>query len=150
MTASNQAPPEPMLPIACDPYAIPPNEREIWIAKGVEFYAAVSECRELTDGYALWLDPRDLMLAAEYVSRDRLCCAFLRWEIVVEPGGGALWLNLRGPEGTQQFLKHAFEATALLPENVARAAGLTVSKRRPANFEVAGEIARVLDTRAKR
>lgn len=150
MTAPNQVPPDPMLPFACDAYAIPPNEREIWMAKGVEFYTAVRECRELTDGYTLRLDPCDLILAAEYVSRDRLCCAFLRWEIVVEPGGGALWLNLRGPESTQQFLKHAFEATALLPENVARAAGLTVSKRRPANFEGAAEIAHTLDTRAKR
>ncbi len=147
MTASNQTAPDPPLPIACDPHAIPANEREIWIAKGVEFYAAVRECRELADGYALRLDPRDLILTAEYVSRDRLCCAFLEWEIVIEPGAGALWLHLRGPTGTRQFLKHAFEGTALLPEKVARSAGFTVSERRPVDFESAAEIARKLENR---
>ena len=145
MTTSNPTPSEPDLPIACDPYAIPQEERELWMAKGALFYAAVKECRELPDGYGLRLDPRDLLLAAEYVSRDRLCCAFLAWEIVLEPGGGALWLNMRGPEGTRQFLRHAFEVTALLPESVARAVGLDLSERRPLNFESAAQIARELD-----
>jgi len=147
MTVSNQAQPDPTLPIACDPHAIPADEREVWMAKGVEFYAAVVECRELSDGYALRLEPHHLILTAEYVSRDRLCCAFLAWEIIVEPASRALWLNLRGPEGTRRFLRHAFEVTALLPESVARAAGLTVSERPLVNFESAAEIARTLDDR---
>lgn len=153
MTSSNAAPPAQTLPIACDAYAIPTSERDIWIAKGIEFYAAVEECHELSDGYALRLDARHLILAAEYVSRDRLCCAFLAWEFVVEPGStpdsGVLWLKLRGPEGTRQFLKHAFEVTALLPEHVATAAGLTSSERRPVNFEGVAAIAHELAPRAK-
>ena len=31
MNDSNQVPPDPTLPIACDPYAIPQDERGLWL-----------------------------------------------------------------------------------------------------------------------
>jgi hypothetical protein len=41
---------------------------------------------------------------ARFISKERRCCPFLRFEIVIMPGGGPLWLEMTGPEGTRQFL----------------------------------------------
>ena len=41
---------------------------------------------------------------ATTVDAERQCCRFLRFEIVVEPDGGAVRLSLNGPPGTREFL----------------------------------------------
>ena len=144
MTRSKRDAPETTLPIACNVDRIPADERDVWLATASQFYQAVTECREESDGYALRVAAHDLRLTAEYVHRDRWCCAFLSWEIVVEPGGGPVWLRLRGPEGTKQFLKQAFEMTALLPTSVAHAAGFATAERAPVELASAAEFAKKL------
>src|SRR5262245_28525639 len=93
--------------IACNPNAVPVEERERWMEVGQQFYTAVEEIRELPDGYELRVpgDAAMLLVAAEYVSRDRLCCAFLRWSLVVEPNSGPLWLQMTGGEGVKAYLR---------------------------------------------
>lgn len=39
------------------------------------------------------------------VQRERQCCAFLDFRLEVSPGGGALMLDVTGPEGTGQLLE---------------------------------------------
>jgi len=112
------------LPVACQPSAVPAAERTRWLELGKQTYAAVEAVHELPDGYALRFTPDRLPLVAEYVSRDRHCCAFVRWELVVEQAAGPLWLKLRGPLGTKAFVRAALETTALLRPEVASAAGL--------------------------
>ena len=82
-----------------------------------------------------------LQLVAEYVSRDRLCCAFLQWEIIVTQAGGPIWLYLRGPEGTKDFLRRAMEESTLLPVRVAKAAGFSTSEREAVGLENVAEFA---------
>jgi len=122
---------EATLPIVCEPQSIPPHERETWLRTARETYAAVEAVHELPDGYALRLDPSRLVLVAEYVSLDRLCCKYVRWSILVEEGGGPLWLSIRGPEGTKTMSRQTFEQTDLLPIAVAQAAGFATSSRTP-------------------
>lgn len=129
------------LPIACQPTAVPEAQRERWMDLGKLTYAAVEAVRELEDGYALRLPSDRILLLAEYVSLDRLCCAALRWEIIVTQAGGPLWLKLRGPGGAKAFLAAAMQATTLLPVEVARAAGLGLSERAAFDLDNVTELA---------
>ncbi len=45
------------------------------------------------------------MLAAEFITRERLCCPFFRFELALEPGSEALALRLTGPEGVREFIR---------------------------------------------
>lgn len=118
-------------PVACTPELIPAAQRERWIELGIRLYAAVEELRELPNGYACRFpsDAAMLLLAAEYMSLDRQCCRFLRWELCTEPNLGPAWLRITGPEGAKQVLTQAFEHVALVREPVLRAAGLEPKAR---------------------
>jgi len=131
------------LPVACEPHAIPESEREPWLAAAKATYAAVDAVRELPDGYALRLDPHRLVLVAEYISRDRLCCRFVRWSIVVEQSGGPLWLSIRGPEGTKSMIRQTIEQTDLLPIAVAQAAGFATSSRTSIDRDTVARMAKL-------
>ena len=50
--------------IACNPHAVPAEQRERWMIVGTQLYATVQEVQELSDGYAFRLptDPEMLLL----------------------------------------------------------------------------------------
>ncbi len=112
--------------IACDPTAIPADQRDRWAETGKQVYAAVQEVQELPDGYQFRLpaDSAVLIKVAEYIMNERLCCAFLRFTVEVEPNRGPFWLRLTGDTGVKEYLRSAFETNVLLNEHVAAAAGL--------------------------
>jgi hypothetical protein len=68
----------------------------------------VSDQVEVPDGVALRFDPTDGLLErlASVIERERRCCAFLRFRVTVEPGGGPIWMEITGPPGTREFLLH--------------------------------------------
>ena len=41
---------------------------------------------------------------------EKGCCAFLNFHIALTPGGGALTLDVTGPEGTEEFLESLLDA----------------------------------------
>jgi len=41
---------------------------------------------------------------ASVIEAERRCCRFLRFRLTLEPDGSLLWLEVTGPEGTQNFL----------------------------------------------
>lgn len=94
-------------PIACDMSAIEPGLRAQHVTTGEQVFRAVSEIRELPDGYAFRLssDSDTLLKTAEFVSLERLCCPFLGFALEVEPEGGAVWLRLTGREGVKAFIR---------------------------------------------
>jgi hypothetical protein len=65
------------------------------------------ELRELPDGYALRLpaESETVRDVAEYITLERLCCPFFRFDMEVEQEGGPLWLRLTGREGVKEFTK---------------------------------------------
>ncbi len=69
--------------------------------------ADVKEVRELDDGYAFRhsSEPDVLLLLAEFVALERLCCPFLGFEIELEPGGGPLWIRMTGEKGAKGVLQ---------------------------------------------
>ncbi len=112
--------------IACDPSAIPTEEREQWIDAGKQIYAAVQEIHELPDGYQFRLpaDPALLLKVADYITTERLCCPFWRFTLEVEPDGGPFWLSLTGGAGVKKYLRSALETSDLIDERVTTKAGL--------------------------
>jgi len=61
------------------------------------------EARWLPDGVALRFAAGPDRLAA-FIELERQCCAFLRFRLTIESGGGPVWLELTGPPGTGEFL----------------------------------------------
>ena len=49
--------------------------------------------------------------AAAVIDAERRCCRFLRFVLIVEPDDGPLWLELTGPEGTEDFLSALLNTT---------------------------------------
>ena len=47
---------------------------------------------------------------ADYIAFESRCCAFLRFEMIVESRSELATLRLTGPEGTREFVGHWFEA----------------------------------------
>lgn len=117
------------LPIVCDPNALTTEQSERWMIVGKQMYQAIQEVRELPNGYGFRLpsDSATLMLIAEDLSMERLCCPFLHFTLEITPAGGPLWLSFTGGEGVKEFLRFSFEEANLLDEAVARAAGFNVS-----------------------
>ena len=41
---------------------------------------------------------------AKVIAAEHVCCAFLQFDLRVEPGNGAILLDVTGPDGTEEFL----------------------------------------------
>lgn len=92
--------------LACDMTAIPEGERERHGRVARSLLAAVDGVEEEPDGYRLRLpaDGETIRKAADFVSRERLCCRFLDFTLRVEADGGHLWLGLAGRPGVKDYL----------------------------------------------
>ena len=137
-------------PIACVPQALTAGQRARWLELGAKLYPAVQEVRELPDGYGLRLpnDAETLMLAAEDLSLERLCCPFFRLTLEIEPNEGPLWFGLTGREGVKEFLRLSFESASLIPEYVARAAGFNIANRADIDSEASSlEVVELINDR---
>jgi hypothetical protein len=117
--------------IACNPNALTPEQQELWLEVGTQLYAAVQEVQELPDGYAFRLPSTSemLLLVAEDLNFERLCCPFIHFTLDIAPNGAPFWLRFTGGEGVKEFLRMSFEMSNLLNEQVAQAAGLSIAAR---------------------
>ena len=50
-----------------------------------------------------------LSFIAQTIDAERQCCRFLRFQVMVEPDGGPVWLDLTGPPGAREFLAQMIE-----------------------------------------
>ncbi len=101
-------------PLACDMSAIEPALREQHINRAKELFRVMTDIRELPDGYAFCFPDEEhvLVMLAEFISLEKLCCPFLGFVIEVEPEGGPLCLRLMGREGVKAFIRE--EVSGLL------------------------------------
>jgi len=105
----------PELPVACA--LSPPALRERREGALRALRAQAEEIREIRGGYSLRFPAGDALLddLVKVIQMERKCCAFLRFSLVVTPGEGPIWLELTGPEGTQELLTDILEISALTP-----------------------------------
>lgn len=100
---------ETSLPIACSLTDAELQERSRLVLQKVG--GAVAEVRELADGYAYRLPSGAEWIKelAHLIQLERECCLFLRFQLIVEPDNGPIWLELTGPQGTKEFLMATFK-----------------------------------------
>ena len=68
--------------------------------------AAITERRELADGYAFNLGAAfPLADLAEWISLERRCCPFFGFTVEAKPGEDDLWLHLTGGGGVKAFIQ---------------------------------------------
>ncbi len=93
-----------ILPIACTLTPGQINGCRDHLIPGLFKRAASTEV--LSDGYRLTFAPATATLHAivDTLDRERQCCQFLRFQLTIEPAGGAVVLDLTGPDGTREFL----------------------------------------------
>lgn len=96
--------------LACELNAIDPAGRERHTEVLAQLRPAIEQVEPLPDGYGLRLpaDDRVLMLAAEFITRERRCCPFFQFTLDVTPDGGPVWLRLTGREGVKDFIQSEF------------------------------------------
>lgn len=98
------------LPIACTLSAEELRTGRDGLLPGL--IATASECHLAGDALSLRFEAQGgvLQRVADVIERERQCCAFLRFELVVPPVGGPIRVEVSGPPGTAELL------TALLRE----------------------------------
>jgi hypothetical protein len=95
---------QPEEPIACTLSSEDQRRRRDEIASLIA--GASPESRRLSDGYALRF-PGDEIWASRllaFIVGERACCPFFTFELIFEPRQGQIWLHLRGPAGTPDFV----------------------------------------------
>lgn len=94
------------LPIVCNLNALTPGDRERHGEVMKRLPSLVLERREEPDGFAFRVDPENsgIMTVAEFITRERVCCPFLDFEVKVLSEGGEVWFSLTGGEGVKEFL----------------------------------------------
>jgi len=93
------------IPLACDLAAIPAAERPRHEQVTRHLVAAATEIRESGEGWSLALPADEHDAIAEFVARERLCCPFLKFVVVVPPERGPIELRLSGPAGAKELIR---------------------------------------------
>jgi hypothetical protein len=97
--------------------ALPTYEQERHHGVVNELFGSIEAIRELDDGYAFRLppDPRFAQVASEFISRERLCCPFFKFEI--DTTSQDTWLRLTGPQGVKPFIVEEFGLQKRVAQN---------------------------------
>lgn len=86
-------------PLACVPNAVPADQQEYWVKElAPKLYGSVQEIKELPNGWA-WRLPSTseiLLLVAQDLNVERLCCPFVNYTLEIEPDQGPFWLRMTG------------------------------------------------------
>jgi hypothetical protein len=100
----------PDLPVAC---TLSP-EQLVGRQQGLlaELLRRADTHEELTNGHRWSFAATDDVFAMilRMVEAERRCCRFLRFQIIVEPDGGPVSVELTGPPGTREFLAALLES----------------------------------------
>ena len=98
------------IPLACDMGVFTPSQREAHIQTTTELVQAIQGVQEVENGYE-FIFPNEtefISQIAEFISKERLCCPFLKFSLIVDSNRKPISLSLTGPLGTQEFLRAEF------------------------------------------
>lgn len=93
---------KPDVPVACTLTAEELRERRTGLLQKAG--QAIEETLDREGGYAYRFPAEMFEELAQIVTLERRCCAFIRFTLTVEPGGGPVWLEMSGPPESQGFL----------------------------------------------
>lgn len=102
-----ERPPPIIAAFVCNMNALNAEDRQRHEAVFGQLRASLIELAELPNGFAFHLPPDQthILLTAEFITRERLCCPFLTFALHLEPEGRPMALHLTGPEGVKPFLR---------------------------------------------
>ena len=94
-------------PIACSLTAMTKEQRRRHTHLREQMQKGMKEVKELPDGIAFRFvaDAKTIVNLAEFISLERLCCPFFKFELAVDGGDSPAWLRLTGGPGVKEFLK---------------------------------------------
>src|SRR5260370_2813028 len=97
-------------PLACDLTAISASDRQCYNELRCVLAASVIGKRDLPDGLAIQVDVERIALPqlAEWISFERKCCPFFKFEIDLAPESGPVWVSMTGRAGVKEFIREAF------------------------------------------
>ena len=97
-------------PFICDLAAMTAEQRTRYHALGRQLRPGVLEFKELPNGYAARfpLQAEMLLLVAEFITLERLCCPFFTLGLEVEKERWPLWLKITGRRGIKPFIRAEF------------------------------------------
>jgi len=98
---------------ACERQALNAEQQERHQALMGQLRSAVEEIRELPAGYefASPAETSTILAAAEFISLERQCCPFLKFELEVSSDGPIL-LRLTGGKGVKELLREVLSDSA--------------------------------------
>ena len=98
-------------PIACNLLGLNKAQLKRQHELHQQLFSHKLEIRELSDGYAIGLPSttENIMSVAEFISLERICCSFFRFELEAGKLEDPLWFRITGGEGVKEFLKSQFD-----------------------------------------
>ena len=98
--------PQTESPLVCNLNAMNAEQRDRHQTVAEVLLTSAQEITELPNGYALHYpsDSTTILLAAEFMTLERLCCPFLDFALKIDREGGPLSLQLTGREGVKELL----------------------------------------------
>lgn len=93
-------------PIACNLKALTIGQRKQLQQIGEHVIAAITEARELKDGYALRIDPAKASVTdvAQWLDLWRRCCPFYEFRIDYHAADAVVWLSVEGRPGVKEYV----------------------------------------------
>jgi hypothetical protein len=87
-----------------------PAQHESHIQNTMELIESVQHVQEVENGYELSFPNETVSITriAEFISKEQLCCPFLKFTLDVFSNSEPVSLTLTGPIGTQEFLRAEF------------------------------------------
>lgn len=70
-----------------------------------QLVSSASEMRESGEGFSFHLPADQYNIVAQFVARERLCCPFLKFVVVVPAERGVIELRISGPVGAKAFIR---------------------------------------------
>lgn len=101
--------------LACDPQAIPAEERAAHLDRTRRLFATAQDCVALSAGYVFRFEVDQLGEVVRFVEHERRCCPFLSFTLELEGHDESLWLRLIGPAGTRELLEEVVSASCQAP-----------------------------------
>src|SRR5215472_1195540 len=93
-------------PIACNLKALTAQQRKQLEQLGEHVISAITDSRELKDGYAFLIDPTkaSLMDVAHWLDVWRRCCPFYEFQIDLPSADCSVWLSVKGRPGVKEYI----------------------------------------------
>ena len=97
---------ETLPPIACNLKGLTAEQRKDLDKFSDHVVSAITDSRDLPDGYAFRVDPAkaSLVEVAQLLDVWRRCCPFYEFQIDFHAADGNIWLSVKGRPGVKEYI----------------------------------------------